>query len=149
MTVSAQLREFPLIVRAKPETGGILLGAYRGSDIEITGMTRPGPSDDRRLFSFDRVDPVHQSEADLAWAASDSTVTFIGDWHTHPHGRTEPSSIDIQSWRSQARQHKRLMVFLLFVPGEWAMFVVRPRMVGASRTRLRCFETGKVGTVFT
>lgn len=134
--------------RGQAEAGGILLGAYRGGDIEVTGMTEPGLLDKRRLRMFARSDQSHQEAADAAWSASGSTVTFLGEWHTHPAGEVVPSSTDVGTWRFQARRNERPMVYALAAPGQWGLFIVRPRLLWPAQSRLACIETGKIGLVF-
>lgn len=129
------------------EAGGVLLGAYRGADMEVTGLTRPGPMDQRRLYSFTRTDPLHDAANRLAWERSGGTVSYVGEWHSHPSGRVTPSSLDLGTWRSEARRCARPMVFVLVVPGQWALFLVRPRWPRPAVARLSRIEFGKVGAV--
>ena len=132
----------------QPEAGGILLGAYRGQDLEVTSLTRPGPADEQRLYSFTRADPLHEAANLRAWKGSGGTVSYVGEWHTHPSGSVVPSSLDERSWRGEARRCGRPMVFALVVPGEWGVFVVRPRLVFSFRARLALKEKGEAGVVF-
>ena len=132
----------------QPEAGGILLGAYRGPDIEATGLTRPGPTDVRRLHSFTRADPLHETANVRAWERSGGTISYVGEWHTHPAGGITPSSIDVRSWRGEARRCGRPMVFALVVPGAWGIFVVRPMWMFSSNARLTFQEWGETGVVF-
>jgi integrative and conjugative element protein (TIGR02256 family) len=146
--VREELDRLVSTVEGQAEAGGILLGSYRGRDMEVTGMTWPGPSDQRNMFSFTRVDPTHQHASDNAWRESTGTVTYVGEWHTHPYGGVRPSSTDLRSWRSEARRCERPMVFALVVPGEWGLFVAAPRLLWASSARLQMLEVGRVGIVF-
>lgn len=132
----------------QPEMGGILLGAYRGRDLDVTGLTKPAPGDVRHLLSFDRSDPAHQAAAHRAWSSSRGTHTYVGEWHTHPWGGVMPSSTDIRSWRVEVRRGGRAMAFALVAPGEWGLFLVRPKLFWAARGRLIPIERGKVGRVF-
>lgn len=134
--------------RGRPEAGGILLGAYRGYDVEVVEMTEPGRADLRGTFSFVRSDAAHQLAAEEAWAKSGGTVTFVGEWHTHPAGGVHPSPVDLRTWRSQTCENERLMVFALAAPGEWGLFLVRPRLLRPSAVRLDPVEAGRVGSVF-
>lgn len=132
---------------AKPEAGGILLGAYRGADVEVTGRTDPGPGDERQLSSFTRSDPLHDVANRTAWNASGGTVSYVGEWHTHPWGGVQPSSTDTTTWRSEAKRCGRPMVFALVAPGEWGLFLVCPRWPRPSISRLGFLEAGDVGVV--
>jgi integrative and conjugative element protein (TIGR02256 family) len=132
----------------QPEAGGILLGAYRGPDMEVTGLTQPGPAEERRRRSFTRADPLHKAANVRAWEDSGGTVSYVGEWHTHPSGAVTPSSVDVHSWRGEARRCGRPMVFVLVVPGEWGIFTVRPKWMFSSKARLVPRESGKTGVVF-
>ena len=134
--------------QGQAEAGGILLGARRAGDIEVVGMTEPGPMDQQRLWMFARSDPSHQKAAEAAWLASGGTITFVGEWHTHPAGGVEASSQDVGSWRSQARRTGRPMVYVLAMPRQWGLFLVSPRVLWPSWARLSCIEAGTVGLVF-
>jgi integrative and conjugative element protein (TIGR02256 family) len=114
----------------RPEVGGILIGCYRGRDIDIRDYTGRGDADVSALFSFVRMDPSHQRAATAAWSTSGQTDTFVGEWHTHPFGEPAPSSVDTATWRRLTRDNGRPMAFAVVSPGAWKVFVVK-------RTRLR------------
>jgi integrative and conjugative element protein (TIGR02256 family) len=132
----------------KPESGGILLGCYRGDNLEVTGRTLPGPSDSRHFLSFVRVDGSHQSAATSLWLGSGGTHTWVGEWHTHPMGGMLPSGTDLSSWSKLSRACGMPMVFALAVPGEWGLFAVRPSRLRRQATRLALVEHGITGSVF-
>ena len=143
--------EFDTVAAAcgeRPETGGILMGCYRGDDLEVTSRTRPGPTDRSSLFSFIRVDRSHQTTAMSAWSATRGTHTWVGEWHTHPHGGVSPSSTDLSSWSRLSRNTQQLMAFVLVVPGDWGLFVVRPSWLRRRAVRLTVIEEGMIGRVF-
>lgn len=81
-----------------PEAGGVLLGSYRGSHIEVTDASTPGAGDVRRRNEFIRRDRCHQQLADLLWQRSNSEITYIGEWHTHPTANPYPSERDYKEW---------------------------------------------------
>lgn len=85
----------------KPESGGILLGMYRGPHIEITNITTPSKGDDKGRSYFERKCQSHVDSAHEAWINNNHYVTYIGEWHTHPEAVPTPSSIDIQSWKNK------------------------------------------------
>src|ERR1700761_6135687 len=82
----------------RTEAGGILLGSYRGPHIEIVACTEPGAEDRRLPPLFDRRDRCHQQTATRNWTESDGTITFVGEWHTHPQDVPGPSLIDLKTW---------------------------------------------------
>lgn len=131
----------------QPETGGILLGSLRGPHIECTGFSEAGPDDRRGSLHFTRQDSIHQKIASHAWNISGHTVTFIGEWHTHPIGNPTPSSIDTASWCALAQRAKHSMVFLIAAPSAWQGFLVAPGTKYASIHPLSIFECGQSGIV--
>lgn len=82
----------------EPESGGILLGSYRGEHFEIVDATLPGIQDIRRPREFIRNCNIHQKQATKAWRESNGSVTYIGEWHTHPISSPDPSYIDLHEW---------------------------------------------------
>ncbi len=76
------------------ETGGMLLGWRNGTDILITTLVGPGPraKQSRDQFTPDGAWQQHQLEA--IYRESARTVTYLGDWHSHPHGSGRPSKRD-------------------------------------------------------
>jgi integrative and conjugative element protein (TIGR02256 family) len=144
---------FEMIERAaancanEPETGGILLGCVRGPHLEITGFTFPGPTDVRTLSRFVRQDESHEEAAKKAWVASDRTVSFIGEWHTHPVGKPIPSNIDGDNWSELALKSRYPMLFLLAAPGNWRAFLVTRSRTDVIHTELVVCERGDLGVV--
>lgn len=98
---------------AEREAGGILIGAYRGAHLEVTGCTTPMPTDTRRRFLFDRKDPGHQRAALAAWTRSGRTETFVGEWHTHPEPRPNPSPTDLATWLSIMNRTSFPVLFMI------------------------------------
>lgn len=120
--VILRIRHFTVPPEGSLEAGGILLGSYRGPHIEIIQCTSPLPKDQRAPFRFYRRDPGHDIAARTAWKRSKRTVTFVGEWHTHPEDDPKPSEVDRNTWfKLMQRQRREPMIFLI-----------------AGRTALRC-----------
>lgn len=83
---------------SQPESGGILIGEYRGPHLNIVKLTTPASGDLQSRFRFFRRSKSHQFIASKTWKDSNSTQTFLGDWHTHPEDHPSPSSIDEMDW---------------------------------------------------
>jgi len=80
------------------ETGGIVLGHDIGSAFVVTVAGDPGPKAVRTPDRFQR-DLAHAQElADTAYELDGSV--WIGEWHTHPRGPVEPSSLDRRTYQS-------------------------------------------------
>jgi integrative and conjugative element protein (TIGR02256 family) len=134
--------------RAQAESGGILIGCYRGPHIEITGFTKPAKKDIRHPFCFIKQDPEHQRAATRAWQLSSGKDTYMGEWHTHPLGGPNPSSIDNAMWRDLVGTTKRMMVFVIIGPDGWALFRCQKHFIWTPIHQLVKVEEGQSGLVF-
>jgi integrative and conjugative element protein (TIGR02256 family) len=132
----------------RSESGGILIGSYRGPHIEITGFTTPAAEDIRHPYRFIKQDPRHQQAATEVWRASDGRDTYLGEWHTHPHGEPCPSTIDTCTWREVVERTKKPMIFAIIAPGRWGLFACRPRLLWRSVKAMAAVEHGQSGIVF-
>jgi integrative and conjugative element protein (TIGR02256 family) len=94
------------------EAGGILIGEYRGDDLRIISVTKPGELDQRSRCRFGRRSPHHQEMAQKAWLNSGSIQTHIGDWHTHPQDYPSPSPFDYSEWREKLPKRPVLLIIL-------------------------------------
>lgn len=83
----------------KSESGGILLGCYRGDHVEVVVATPPTKDDKSSRFRFIRKCLSHKKKAYDYWLSSNSEITYIGEWHTHPQNQPKPSTIDLKSWK--------------------------------------------------
>lgn len=83
------------------EAGGVLLGRHLldGSAIIVDTITTPLSDDKRTRTKFFRAQRQHQAIIDEAWRTSNSTCTYLGEWHTHPEPTPTPSSIDWADWK--------------------------------------------------
>jgi integrative and conjugative element protein (TIGR02256 family) len=101
-------------VETKKEAGGILIGAYRGPHVEVAACTTP-MRNDRRLWNlFDRNDLGHGERAMLHWRESGRTLTFVGEWHTHPELVPTPSFVDLRTWKRLGNRQKAMpLVFAI------------------------------------
>ena len=107
------------------ERGGILIGCHRGPHLEVTDCTEPGREDLASLSSFTRIDAHHQNAATDAWHKSKGTVTYVGEWHSHPFGSPQPSSLDCKTWRNVVKHLKTPCLFVIVSPIEWQTFRIR------------------------
>lgn len=112
--VAKAISRFTELPEANCEAGGVLLGRYRGPHIEILSCTTPLPDDLRNRFGFARQDKGHQTLAIKEWLESGGSISFVGEWHTHPERHPTPSWVDRRSWKKQMRKHKPdPMVFVI------------------------------------
>lgn len=78
------------------ETGGILAG-YRSeddNDVVVTDMVGPGPNAMHHRWTF-RPDYVHhRKEIGRIYDKSNGTISYLGDWHSHPGAQAYLSWLD-------------------------------------------------------
>ncbi|MBU4046695.1 MAG: Mov34/MPN/PAD-1 family protein, partial [Gammaproteobacteria bacterium] len=57
------------------------------------------------------------------WAASQGTVRYLGEWHTHPEDHPHPSNLDRTEWQrlSAGRRDKRPL--LAIIVGRKSLYV--------------------------
>lgn len=68
------------------ETGGVLMG-YCASEFEsvITDIIGPGPKAFHGNSTFSPDQQYHEDEIKKKYEASERSITYLGDWHTHPN----------------------------------------------------------------
>ena len=105
------------------EAGGLLLGSVHGGHMLIERATAPTVSDKRFRYLFERIPFGHKAIALSRWTASQGTVRYLGEWHTHPEDRPYPSNLDRSEWSrlSAKRRDKRPM--LAVIVGRKSLYV--------------------------
>ncbi|WP_327258717.1 MULTISPECIES: Mov34/MPN/PAD-1 family protein [unclassified Salmonella] len=103
------------IVDTACEAGGILLGSVHGAHMIIEEATAPTEHDKRFRCLFERMPFGHESIALARWTASNGTIRYLGEWHTHPEDHPHPSGLDRSEWNrlSAKRRDKRPMVAVI------------------------------------
>jgi integrative and conjugative element protein (TIGR02256 family) len=122
------------------ESGGVLLG-YRPPScrrtLYISEVVGPGPRASHRRHRFEPDGAWQASAIAAAYERSSRTVTYLGDWHSHPRGSGRPSALDRATARKiarspEARAPRPLLVILFGEPEHWRLAARRHR-----RRRLR------------
>lgn len=118
-----------------PESGGVLLGRRITGcqDIIVDLLTTPTSADTQARAFFRRARAEHQQRINEVWTTSRGAVNYLGEWHTHPEDDPSPSSLDLRSWRSLARECQ--------YEGDELFFLI----VGL--TTLRAWEVTRTGSV--
>jgi integrative and conjugative element protein (TIGR02256 family) len=122
---------------APNETGGMLMGWTMATEIVVTHVIGPGPG---AVFARDHFEPDGRwQNRHLAriYRASDFTVTYLGDWHSHPRGPARPSSRDREtagavSADADARAPEPLTLLVSGRRGRWC---ARPYRFASYRLR--------------
>lgn len=105
------------------EAGGLLLGSVHGTHMLIEQATIPTAWDRRFRCLFERMPFGHEAIALTRWAASQGTIRYLGEWHTHPEDHPNPSGLDRSEWNrlSAKRLDKRAM--LAVIVGRKSLYV--------------------------
>jgi len=105
--------------RALPdETGGALIGYWAGSaEVVVTESIQAGPNAVHRADAFEPDWEFQQNEIARYYMASGRLHTYLGDWHTHPHGllrlsRRDRRTLNLIAAHVEARAPKALMLLL-------------------------------------
>lgn len=80
------------------ESGGLLIGYFRGDHLHITMLTTPMPGDRCSRTRFERRDLGHIKTLETAYKNSGGSINLLGEWHTHPERHPTPSPIDKKGW---------------------------------------------------
>lgn len=97
------------------EAGGLLLGSVHGNHMLIEQATVPTTQDKRFRYMFERMPFGHKAISLARWTASQGTVRYLGEWHTHPEDYPNPSCLDRSEWNRLAakRCDKRPMLAVI------------------------------------
>jgi integrative and conjugative element protein (TIGR02256 family) len=136
--------------RSRPfETGGMLVGWLVDTEVVVTGVIAAGPHARHERDSFEADGAWQQLQLEETYRKSGRTVTFLGDWHSHPRGRPRPSQRDRETAalvaRSEgARTPQPITLILARRARAWC-----PRcfiFAGGSlrRTRIRVHSAGQI-----
>jgi integrative and conjugative element protein (TIGR02256 family) len=108
---------------ADREAGGLLLGSVHGVHLLIEQATVPTAWDKQFRYLFERMPFGHEAIALSRWTASQGTIRYLGEWHTHPEDIPNPSGLDRSEWNrlSAKRRDKRSM--LAVIVGRKALYV--------------------------
>lgn len=99
------------------EAGGILMGRFikNSKNIIIDKITEPMRGDLRTRYTFKRASPAHQKILDQEWEKSKGTCNYLGEWHTHPEEKPEPSGVDKRDWKRKLKTDEFSSRYLYFI----------------------------------
>lgn len=103
------------------EAGGVLIGETRPESLAVTEATTPQPGDTRGRLFFNRKAEGHQEHVVARWKESDGRLDYIGEWHTHPEKRPQPSLVDRAGWIWKSLQIGKPL--LVLIVGQESCFV--------------------------
>ncbi|MBF7082789.1 Mov34/MPN/PAD-1 family protein [Desulfallas sp. Bu1-1] len=99
----------------RKESGGILLGQVFDTKIVIDEITTPSLCDKAGQFFFIRNVKRAQMVVDAAWAKSNGTRIYLGEWHTHPVLNPFPSNEDKKLIQNMLKYSRMEIDFLFLV----------------------------------
>lgn len=105
------------------EAGGILLGSVHGAHLLIEQATVPTTWDKRFRYQFERMQIGHEAIAQSRWMASQGTVRYLGEWHTHPEDHPRPSSLDTSEWSQLSARRRDNRPTLAVIVGRHTLHV--------------------------
>lgn len=108
---------------ADREAGGLLLGSVHGAHLLIEQATVPTGWDKRFRYLFERMPFGHEAIALSRWKASQGTIRYLGEWHTHPEDHPHPSGLDRSEWTRLSGQRRDKRPMLAVIVGRKSLYV--------------------------
>lgn len=105
------------------EAGGLLLGSVHGAHMLIEQATVPTAWDKRFRYLFERVPFGHEAIALSRWTASQGTVRYLGEWHTHSEDYPHPSGLDRSEWQRLSAERRDKRPLLAVIVGRKSLYV--------------------------
>ena len=128
------------------EAGGLMLGFRKGAFLHVTHITTPSAWDRQSRTSFFRSKKAHRLRAMRLWRTSGGLIDWIGEWHSHPRFKTDPSGIDRRNWKKLVKHRGAPMVFPISNGHQTDVFVLDS--FEASFRKLQAIGKGEDGTLF-
>lgn len=106
------------------ETGGILVGYRSGASQIIENAIGPGPNAVHERYSFHSDHEWQCAQLDKLFLQSKGRQVYLGEWHTHPDGDCQMSTVDRRTLARICRTRRSsapnaLMVIGAGRPGAW------------------------------
>ena len=112
------------------ETGGVFMG-YRAEnqDSVVTDMIYAGPCAIHSRFRFNPDQDYQLKQIADIYLASKGTITYLGDWHSHPNSKPELSLLDRRTLTkiaitTESMNKNPIMVILGRYPKQWTLNAV-------------------------
>ncbi|GAA3916912.1 hypothetical protein GO495_19865 [Chitinophaga oryziterrae] len=100
-TVLDIMKSFIQDAKWKPESGGILLGQVKDKQVYVQKASVPCLFDRGSRYAFHRDKAAAQIIVNYEFVNSSRTVTYLGEWHTHPEEYPNPSPQDLRMINGQ------------------------------------------------
>jgi integrative and conjugative element protein (TIGR02256 family) len=120
------------------ETGGCLAGYYATGtdDVVVTHVIGPGPAAIHKRTEFVADRAFHDEVLVVLWETSQGRTRYVGDWHTHPSGSSQLSSMDKAFMEHAAKSKEAFLKYSLVAIVYGELTAVRFWSYGRSRRLL-------------
>jgi len=130
------------------ETGGMLIGyegLARADEVVVTELIDGGPRARHNEYAFHPDGRWQRKELARVYTESGRVATFLGDWHSHPHGLPLPSDVDVETAartaaNERARAPRPLTVIIGRDEDDWILGAFRFNGDDLTPARIRVFE---------
>ncbi|WP_300454674.1 Mov34/MPN/PAD-1 family protein [Accumulibacter sp.] len=65
----------------------------------------------------------HEAIALARWTASQGTIRYLGEWHTHPEDYPQPSDLDRSEWNRLSEKRRDRRAMLAVIVGRKALYI--------------------------
>jgi integrative and conjugative element protein (TIGR02256 family) len=133
------------------ESGGVLLGwnDVEDTDLVVVSTLGPGPKATHRPTRFSPDTNWQRAEIAAVYEASGRTISYLGDWHSHPGGGEMPSRRDERTARriARSRSARASRPVMLILPGSDELWRPAPyRFIDRRLLRMELTQTGPITT---
>jgi len=108
------------------ETGGVLMGEIypKSNKIKITHIL-VGEHTSSSKYGVELNVKYLQKKIDEIWQRSYGTITYLGDWHTHPEIKPKPSFIDYKTFLKNyysSQFNQNILLYMILGNGDSLWF---------------------------
>ena len=113
------------------ETGGVFMGYYaKNQDIVVTNLISAGENAVHKKNRFTPDQNYQLEEIASIYKEEDGTITYLGDWHTHPTSKAELSFLDKRTLTKiactpESKNKIPIMIILGAYPEKWTLKAVK------------------------
>jgi integrative and conjugative element protein (TIGR02256 family) len=109
------------------ETGGVFMGYQaQNNDLVVTDLIDAGDNATHKYIRFSPDQDYQLEQIAHVYVGSGGTITYLGDWHTHPNSPPEPSLLD-----------KRTLTRIALTPESKNMRPIMAILGGCPRTNVQ------------
>lgn len=99
-----------------PERGGVIMGKlYPNKNLVVITNIIEAPTESKRNNRYEMDVKYIQKEINKIWKKSNGTVTYLGDWHTHPEVNPKPSLMDYYTFSKNYFNSSIDQNFLIYI----------------------------------